>query len=341
MTLVAAGTVTLGTLGLCELGLRALTPLPVNEWSNQTPDSLLLYRVDPALPDVDRHGFRNPDGTAADLVAIGDSHTYGNNVASFESWPALVGAYNMGVGSYSIYQYAVLFDLALDRGATRVVVGLYPANDLGGTVGCTLLNSAAWAGRVAHDSLETCPPQPAVAPVRQPLSWWMVENLALANLFDRVVTERLVTPESFDIGGHRLPVRLVASHMRATRLDSAQNALHYRNSVRILRRMAASGRLAVVLIPSKEAVLAEWSDDVPAAVFEAVESERALAEKWAALLDSLGVPVTTPLADLVSTVSDAPLYPPFDGHPYSEGYRAYADAAREALRMLSGDATPD
>ncbi len=53
----------------------------------------------------DAWGFRNrsvPD--AADIVAIGDSHTYGNTATMDDSWPYVLGrlsgrrVYNMGLG---------------------------------------------------------------------------------------------------------------------------------------------------------------------------------------------------------------------------------------------------
>ena len=76
--------------------------------------------LSPRLRDVDEHRFRNPpdDNERYDIVAIGDSHTFGSNVSWMEAWPHALArgtghtVYNLGVGSYSIYQYGVLLEKA-------------------------------------------------------------------------------------------------------------------------------------------------------------------------------------------------------------------------------------
>ena len=106
--------------GILEAGLRLVTPFPIHSAdANRDPHEALGYVVSPALADIDSHGFRNPGnratGETIDLFALGDSHTFGQNVASELSWPQQLGrmanlsVYNYGVGGYGILQYAYLF----------------------------------------------------------------------------------------------------------------------------------------------------------------------------------------------------------------------------------------
>src|SRR5262245_53910919 len=55
------------------------------------PDAELGIRGNPNFPEHDANGFRNvvvPD--TADVVAIGDSHTYGERVAFDQAWPRVL-----------------------------------------------------------------------------------------------------------------------------------------------------------------------------------------------------------------------------------------------------------
>lgn len=85
----------------------------------------------------DRWGFRNADvPETADIVAIGDSHTYGNTATMQDSWPSVVErlsgrrTYNMGLGGYGPNQYFhVLKTRALTLKPRLVIAGLYMGDD--------------------------------------------------------------------------------------------------------------------------------------------------------------------------------------------------------------------
>lgn len=104
-----------------EGALRVLTDYPVHiEARHTVPDAKLFYRMNSSLDGIDKAGFRNPKViTRADIVTIGDSHTFGTNVKSEESWPMQMAArsgltvYNLGIVGYGILQYKVLVDKAL------------------------------------------------------------------------------------------------------------------------------------------------------------------------------------------------------------------------------------
>ena len=125
-------------LGILEIGLRQFTAFPIHgPKANRIPDEKLAYRLTPSLPGIDANGFRNPQTQKqVDLVAIGDSHTYGINVRTEDSWPYqladLTGmtVYNFGVSSYGSLQYHHLMDEAIKLKPQVIVIGLYLVNDI-------------------------------------------------------------------------------------------------------------------------------------------------------------------------------------------------------------------
>ena len=147
-----------------EVALRLFTPFPIHSGKNKAFDERLLYVLDTGLGDVDDSGFRNPAiPERVDIVAIGDSLTYGNNVFWRESWPYKLATmtgrsvYNFGVGGYSVYQYYQLFTQALKFRPKHVLIGLYVANDL--AANCKLLNLPYWRKLAGEFGLKSfsCP----------------------------------------------------------------------------------------------------------------------------------------------------------------------------------------
>jgi len=100
-------------------------------------DARLGYRVPPNTPGHDSLGFRNQSvPTHADIVAIGDSQTWGNNVSRDDAWPQVLGrisrrtVYNMALGGYGPVQYWVLAQDAETFSPSVLVVVIYFGNDM-------------------------------------------------------------------------------------------------------------------------------------------------------------------------------------------------------------------
>ena len=100
-------------------------------------DARLGYRVPPNTPGHDSLGYRNQSvPTHADIVAIGDSQTWGNNVSRDDAWPQVLGrisnrsVYNMALGGYGPVQYWVLAQDAETLSPDVLVVALYFGNDM-------------------------------------------------------------------------------------------------------------------------------------------------------------------------------------------------------------------
>jgi hypothetical protein len=100
-------------------------------------DSALILRGDPRYPEHDDWGFRNDSVPAgADIVALGDSHTYGTSVSPDDAWPRQLAAmtgrrvHNLGLPTWGPLQYEAMLPRALELAPERIVLALYLGNDL-------------------------------------------------------------------------------------------------------------------------------------------------------------------------------------------------------------------
>ena len=101
-------------------------------------DEVLRYKIEPNSGAHDSWGFRNksvPD--SADIVAIGDSHTYGISATASNSWPSALQRisgkeiYNLSLGGYGPAEYFYLMkNNAQELDPEMIIVGLYLGNDL-------------------------------------------------------------------------------------------------------------------------------------------------------------------------------------------------------------------
>lgn len=144
------------SLFLVEIILRLTTSFPNTLIKNAIPDKYLEYKMNPKSSGIDENGFRNPKALKqADIVTLGDSHTYGYNVESQDSWPRVLGrktgmsVYNFGVGGYGVLQYYHLFNEALKMNPKHIIVGLFIPNDLRDT--CITLKKIAYWQKWARD----------------------------------------------------------------------------------------------------------------------------------------------------------------------------------------------
>jgi len=113
-----------------------LTRAPEDVPTAQIPDFRLGVRGNPAFPFHDARGFRNDEALErADIVAIGDSHTYGTNVLPEEAWPAILAngtgetVYNISLGGYGAAHANENLETALSLKPHTIVFALYFGND--------------------------------------------------------------------------------------------------------------------------------------------------------------------------------------------------------------------
>ncbi|HEX8291483.1 MAG TPA: SGNH/GDSL hydrolase family protein, partial [Pyrinomonadaceae bacterium] len=127
-------------LGIAEAGLRLVERAGEREAFSVKyllKDAHLGHRLAPGAKGHDANGFRNDAVPAhADLVALGDSQTWGVNAERAGAWPQQLskmsgrGVYNMGVSGYGPVQYWALTGKALTFSPEVIVVGVYMGNDL-------------------------------------------------------------------------------------------------------------------------------------------------------------------------------------------------------------------
>ena len=94
------------SLLIFEIGLRTFTVFPIHSpLANRVYDERLGYRLKPFSKEGDQNGFRNKKAIEkAEIVTLGDSHTFGYNVSIEESWPQQLShmtnlsVYNLGMG---------------------------------------------------------------------------------------------------------------------------------------------------------------------------------------------------------------------------------------------------
>jgi len=123
---------------LCEL-LARVALNPSDYLSVEMVGDNILGAIPSPHADAgfDAWGFRNKKvPETADVVAVGDSHTFGNTARMVDSWPYVLGqltnlrVYNMGMGGYGPNQYFYLSTTKAFQLKPRVVLwGLYMGDD--------------------------------------------------------------------------------------------------------------------------------------------------------------------------------------------------------------------
>ena len=309
---------------------------------------VLPWVVAPGSGGHDAWGFRNrrvPE--RVEIVAIGDSHTYGVSATADGSWPAQLGAmsgrsvYNLALGGYGPQDYRHLFESrAVKLSPQVVVIGTYLGNDL---------PRAAEVGS---------PPAP-LAPARDNralggLRSWLarhsvlyqalkLEVPALANAlrFREVAREER---EGVVVLEHPIAATAFAPRVRLDALDPsrAKNRLGLARTREILgdideRCRARALTCLHLLIPTKESVYADLAaeclDAAGRAQIEAVaRAEARVRDELVRFFDANGMAWIDPLPDLRAAVESERLYPANrDGHPNGAGYRIVARAVHRKL----------
>lgn len=362
--LLAAGSVVV-TLGASLLLIRALAPALLNippdlqmvQTSRSVPpffdgvfrkhdyDSEAMLLKDPYLNIRSRPlftgdsgsgphdllGFRNPGiPNTADIIAIGDSQTYGIGEPIEDNWPSQLGAvlgdrqlavYSMAVGGWAAVQYLDIFAKAVRLKPGVVIIAFYSGNDSLESFNMAY-GAAHWAELRVNPALDSSD-VPQITPLLSLEDAWPV------TFSDGV--EIMFTPRG------RLDLN-----------DSDQPAIRAGFDImaevsRQIGAMASAHDISVVftVIPTRELVYARKVERerlaTPASYRRLIAMEGANIERLAAVLrDIPGAYYLDLLAPLQeAALSGAALYPrKWDGHPGREGYRIIAGALAARLEPL-------
>ncbi len=313
---------------------------------------VLPYAIAPGSGDHDAWGFRNPRvPPRADVVAIGDSQTYGVSAPARQSWPAWLAAlsgrsvYNLALGGYSPPDYAYLLEqLGVSLEPRVVVVGFYFGNDLqeaGVSAEARARRSPAPRGRdqvrslgglrtwLAGHSLLYQVVKFELPALTDALRYREAAALGDAIEIEHPVARTFLTPEL------RLPV---LDQSRAGNRRGLAATLAAFDAIDATCRAHAI-RCLVLLIPTKESVYGELARETLrgagyAPVARLVAEEARVREAIVGHLSARGIEWVDPLAELRQVAREKRIYPANrDGHPNSEGYRVIAGAV---LRSLDG-----
>lgn len=349
------------SLFLAEGALRLLVN-PVDFLSITTEtDPVLNHRIAPNAGGHDAWGFRNdrvPDTT--DILAIGDSMTYGIMAKSYEAWPIQIGkitgepVYNAALGGYGPLHYLhVLRTRAPELSPSTVIVMLYPGNDLLDAYNLTYSN-AFWSdyriggGEEIDASLFL--PEEQTRSLTRWLREWLAHHSVLyrmvtqAPIFDqfrkRSIQERFTTSFPYEHLGQTVILdplkRLQFVDYEDARIREALDI-----SSRALEEIARFCRendmtLHVALMPVREQVFHAVADGLPPSEQEALQklSDNMLTIETALIdrLDTLGIAWTNLRPLMEEALKTQHIYPPADGHPNASGYRLIAE---ELARLIT------
>lgn len=128
------------SLLVAEAALRIVEQVQLGDRvieSKLIKDPVLGLKLAPHALGHDANGFRNETVPQnVDVVAFGDSQTWGVNVERQDAWPQQLSkisgrrVYNMGLGGFGPVQYHVLTPAALALSPKIIVIGLYLGNDI-------------------------------------------------------------------------------------------------------------------------------------------------------------------------------------------------------------------
>jgi hypothetical protein len=316
----------------------------------------------------DEWGFRNPGvPTSADIVAIGDSHTYGNTATMADSWPFVLGrmsgrqVYNMGLGGYGPNQYAhLLKERALKLRPKTIVVGLYMGDDFENAFLITY-GLPHWAhlrelpaDKVKFDIWERPPARTWHKKVRV----WLSRHSVLYQLTVHGPLLGRVQGEMQIKNAHRSGSGAVALEVPEKQILEAflpkgillrldQESASVREGMRITFKLLAEMNetcrnnqidFVVAVIPTKEMVFAEYLEQKPelplSDTFDRlIANERIARDKTFEALRRSQIRFVDTLPALRKAI-DQQLYArtAADMHPNRNGYRVIGEAIGEALK---------
>jgi hypothetical protein len=334
-------------------------------------DPILGITIPPHSSGMDAWGFRNegvPD--ASEIVAIGDSHTFGNTATMNDAWPMVVSretgrtVYNLGLGGYGPNQYFRLFETrALSLHPKVVLVGLYMGDDFENAYSMTygldywaFLRSRSAPAVEADIWLEA--EQPGA--FKKLRSWLSRESILYRVLVHGSVGGFLKEIIRFRIAEAQTDPQLTSlvvdtEQIReafrpvgiASRVDQSSPQIKEGMSItfylisemnRLCREQHC--QLGIVIIPTKETVFAEYLQRAPRlhlqeVIDQVVANERAARRELFTFLDAAGIPYVDTLPALKRAVHQR-LYAPTtaDMHPSGNGYRVIAGAVAPFVTVL-------
>jgi hypothetical protein len=333
----------------------------------QVPDGILGLRLEPYSGAHDSWGFRNKKvPKSAEIVAIGDSHTYGISAKASYSWPSILQrlsgrtVYNLSLGGYGPVEYNYLLKTkALTLGPSLVIVGLYLGNDISNAFGSAYGNDY-WKSLRRTDFK----PERKIMRFKADrqtfsykLSQWLPGNSVLYRLVSSsVVGDELRNLREIYIGEEVIMFREKAhnittgftptSKLKAMNLKIPEVREGLRITLELIDQMSELCRkkgvnFLVVLIPTKETVYSDFiknNNSLPKSqtIDELIRSESELNDKVKTYLKRHDIAYVDVLGPLRNAAGSVQLYPTnFGGHTNGNGYEIIAKSIHRYLLETS------
>lgn len=340
---IVIGVATLITLGVLEITLHVITPEKIEQGKLEADDAL-VYKFTTG-GEIDTQGYRNLNGCeVCDIVAIGDSQTYGQNAEITKSWPASIeqqsnlSVYNMAVPGYGPLQYEILTQRAIALGAKTIMWGLYMGNDL--------FDAYYFVHRDSGNiDVESLTPPPVTESRLIKFRKWMRSNLyTYALLGDATYKIRNIVGLGYSHGKEREKVAKTWATENPDLGEYYDDELvgtiftpAYRRQVLDLKdpkiregldltkdALLRNKDVIFVLIPTKEAVYGRMPE------------ETAVREELLNWCDANDLKCLDVLPAMQTALKEYPLYrKDSDGHPTATGYKVIADTVYKYLQAHS------
>lgn len=369
------------TVGVAEVGLRlAVNP---SDFLQAIPvdDPVLGHRIEAGATGHDDLGFRNLSVPAqADIVAIGDSNTYGVAAPLDGSWPAQLATqmqapvYNMGLGGYGPLQYLQLSRDAAQRFKPKVlVVAYYYGNDLFDAYNIAHTRPHWHSWRQSQPAATTG--QPALSGgdaesekrfgalrhwlARRSMVYGVIRASVLTNLATAATTREAgqMSPDirwawSDDRDGKPLrtvfaPSDRLGAVDTSTAMPAEGLAISSKALIALNDEAKAKGiRVLVVTLHTKEFMHCRYlrgaGAALPAAFVRLCEAEQRAQDTMHEALRTGGVPFVDVTAAMEKAIEQRQqIYPvDLDGHPNRTGYAVIASEVARALKQPGTPAKP-
>lgn len=333
-------------------------------------DPVLGVRIRPYSAGHDSWGYRNKSvPEKADIVAIGDSQTYGVSARSRSAWPSLLQemtgktVYNLSLPGYDPVDYYYLMQTEAFRlNPSVIIVGFYLGNDLS-EVYRNVYSRRHWEGLRKADfvpekdivlkSVESIAADEARNRFLGSLRGWLAHNSILYRITTFYFADIIKFAGNsyknanngvtiFEDTGTEIRTSFTPS-MRLGALDISDQRIQegMRISLEVFNMMKKSCeqkkiRFIVLLIPTKESVFAGYIENKSeltnsAVINELILKERSVNELIKAEFNKQGIPFIESLGPLSRAIGKKQIYPYFDGHPNGNGYRIIAETAAEFI----------
>lgn len=299
----------------------------------QLKDPLTRVRNHPLYPRVavtgphDILGFRNMAvPVAADVIAIGDSLTYGNNAIMEQNWPGYlqtainrddVNVYNMSTGGWAAVQYLDMFSNATLFEPRVMVVAFYTGNDSLESF-MMVYGNEHWNWLMPDAGLSVADAPSVAFPAPETERWPVAFQDGVSTVF--TPTLRLASNQDSPAvkAGYDI-MAAVAGHISGLAEKAAVNVVF-------------------TIVPTKELVFAEKvkregitvPQDYELLVQHESENIDGLAEAITALPNAVYIDLLTPLQN--SALAAENLYTAsMDGHPAAAGYRLIGETIAQQI----------